>query len=248
MIHCFQSADALVEKLSFDFLDFIELENPPGKRIHIALSGGNSPRIFFEKIAINQYKRDKPVPWNKVHFFWADERCVPPEHRDSNYGMTRKILLEKINLEDQNVHRIMGENDPEKEVVRYALEIQSQVASKDGIPVFDWIILGIGEDGHTASIFPNRFDLLNSEQICAAVQHPETGQSRVTLTGRTILQARRITFLVTGVSKSQVVRQILNNEAEASQYPAGYIFNHRKSTDWYLDDAAAQYLKSSSPW
>jgi len=248
MIHCFQSADELVEKLSFHFLDFITRDNHSGSQLNIALSGGNTPKAFFRKIALNQYKYDRPIPWNKVHLFWVDERCLISRHADSNFGMTSTTLLSKINLHENNIHRMRGENDPGLEALRYAEEIKTQVAMKDGIPVFDCIFLGIGDDGHTASIFPDRLDLLTAERICETVKHPVTGQSRVTLTGKPIIQAKRIIFLVTGESKSLVIKQIMNNEPEAARYPAAYIYYKKNDADWFMDAAAAKLLKSSTLW
>jgi 6-phosphogluconolactonase len=248
MIHCFQSADELVEKLSLHFLDFITRDNHSGSQLNIALSGGNTPEAFFGKISLNQNKYDLSILWNKVHLFWVDERCVTPRHADSNFGMTSRTLLSKINLQENNIHRIRGENDPDLEALRYAREIKSQVMLKDGYPVFDCIFLGIGDDGHTASIFPDRLDLLTAEKICETVKHPVTGQSRVTLTGKSILQAKRTIFLVTGESKSLVIKQIMNNEPEASRYPAAYIYFNKNNAEWYMDAAAAKLLKSSTLW
>lgn len=242
MIHCFNTTNALVDKLSISFLHYIVSEGSSGRQLNIALSGGKTPKVLFDKIALKQQKTDKPVYWKNIHFFMVDERCVPPDHADSNYGMIHGALLGKIDLPACNIHRIRGEDDPEREAYRYEQEIHEQVPGKKGIPVFDWIFLGTGEDGHTASIFPDRTDLLASANIVEAVEHPVTRQPRITLTGKPIIQAKKITFLVTGESKSLIVRQIINQEPDAAHFPAAYINARRNDTEWYLDTAAAKYL------
>jgi 6-phosphogluconolactonase len=242
MTYCFPSVNELSEKLSYDFLHCITDASPDQKIFNIALSGGKTPEAFFEKIAANPISRDNQTLWKRVRFFWVDERCVPPDHADSNFSMTNESLFSKIGTGESNVHRIYGENDPYLEATRYAKEIKQFVELLNGIPVFDWIFLGVGDDGHTASIFPGRLDLMDTDEICAAVVHPVTGQFRITLTGKTILQAKRITFMVTGESKSKVLREILNNEAEALSYPAAQILWHSNNTDWFIDEAAAKYL------
>lgn len=242
MKHCYQSADELADKLSLNFLEYISGGKHADGKINIALSGGNTPKAFFERITVNQSNRKTPVQWDQVHLFWVDERCVPPDHTESNYGMTRTSLLNKILLYERNIHRIKGEDDPDSEALRYSLEVKKAVSLKEGIPVFDWIFLGIGNDGHTASIFPNRPDLLDADNIYETAIHPDTGQFRITLTGRSILRAKKITFLVTGKSKSLIVRQIINREPEACQYPAAYFYHNRNDAEWYLDAAAAKYI------
>jgi 6-phosphogluconolactonase len=242
MIYCFSSVNELAEKISIDFLHFIAETAHKKNSLFIAFSGGKTPQAFFEKIAANQDIHDSNSLWNKVHLFWVDERCVLPNHADSNFGMTNKILLRNINLDKSNIHRIRGENDPYREAIRYSAEIKQYVKLQNDIPVFDLIFLGIGDDGHTASIFPDRLDLIDTGNIYEAVRHPVTGQFRVTLTGKPILQAKRLTFLVTGETKSTVIRQIMNNEPEALAYPAAQIHLRSNNTDWYIDEAAAKHL------
>ena len=242
MKHCFQSMDELADRLSLDFLSYISGGEHTEIQFNIALSGGQTPRAFFEKTAVNQHNCKRTVPWDQVHFFWVDERCVSPDHADSNYGMARVSLLNQLPLRESNIHRIRGEDNPGSEALRYSQEVKKTVPLKEGIPVFDWILLGVGNDGHTASIFPNRPDLLDAENIYETAVHPDTGQLRITLTGRSILRTKKLIFLVTGKSKSLIVRQIINREPEASQCPAAYFNFNRKDAEWYLDAAAAKFL------
>jgi 6-phosphogluconolactonase len=213
--------------------------------ISIAISGGQTPELFFKHLAAGKGITGELPDWNKIHLFWVDERCVPPDHPDSNFGFTAKHLLEKITIPHGNIHRIKGENDPSIEAGRYSDEIHRYTTLGDGIPVFDWIFLGIGSDGHTASIFPDRLDLMNSVNTCEAVKHPSSGQDRITLTGRTIINANRITFMVTGKSKSKVIRQILEGEPGTEKLPAGLITKFAVNSEFYLDEEAAFHIKST---
>jgi 6-phosphogluconolactonase len=244
MIHCFQSVDELAGELSRNFRDYI-LAQPVGNSVHIAFSGGNTPKSFFNRLTSDLINGRQHFSWERIHFYWVDERCVPPDHPDSNYFMTQTSLLSKIRIDENNIHRIRGESNPEQEARRYAREIENNVEKKDGKPVFDWIFLGIGDDGHTASIFPDSMELLHSSGICEAVRHPVSGQFRITLTGQVILQAKKITFLVTGSSKSRIVSQILNKNEETSRFPAGYIHVTANNADWYIDREAGQHINTS---
>jgi len=245
MNYCYSSTDELAEQLSLRFLDYLSEGSKSGHTLNIALSGGNTPRSFFKRAAINQYRQKPVVPWHNIHFFWVDERCVPPDHEESNFGMFRSAFFKEIEMDESNIHRIRGENNPDREALRYSQEIKRLVPLKDNIPLFDLIFLGVGDDGHTASIFPDRTDLLDAEKIYETIKHPLTGQFRITLTGRSILQAKKIIFLVTGKAKSTVVRQIMDREPGSLRYPAAYIFHKRQDADWYMDRDAAKFLTSS---
>ncbi|MEZ5012300.1 MAG: 6-phosphogluconolactonase [Bacteroidales bacterium] len=183
------------------------------------------------------------MPWKNVHLFWSDERCVPPDHPESNYGFAREYLLRSIPIPSRNVHFVKGEADPEEEASRYSAEISEYVPFKNGVPRFDLILLGLGSDGHTASIFPDRMDLLTSESICAAVVNPENGQTRITITGNVINNAEIVAFIATGVEKSGVVAAILDEYDEADDYTAAYIYPEDGTLKWYLDEDAATDLK-----
>ena len=147
------------------------------------------------------------VDWSFVHFFWGDERCVPPDDPESNFGMVNSGFLSKIDIPAINIHRIRGEEDPSTEAVRYSSEIVNYTRTTCGLPVFDQIILGMGEDGHTVSIFPSNSEMLYSEKICEVATHPLSGQKRITITGKVINNSDVVTFLVTGHSKADVVER-----------------------------------------
>lgn len=208
-------------------------------RFDIALSGGNTPKKLFKSL-VEKYK--DIIPWERIHFWWVDERCVSPDDDESNFKMTNDILFSQVNIPNENIHRIKGENTPETEAKRYSEEIATNLNLRDGIPVFDLIILGMGEDGHTASIFPGQLELLDNEQICVVSEHPLTGQKRITLTGKVINNASRIFFLVTGESKALRLSEIMNDDEAAKLSPAYYITPENGKLFWYIDEAASSKI------
>ena len=209
--------------------------------ISVALSGGSTPKLFFQ--VLNREYRQK-IDWAKIQVFWGDERCVPPGHEDSNFRMTYENLLDHVAIREQNIHRIHGESDPTLEAERYAQVIGEFLPQTDNLPMFDLVILGLGTDGHTASIFPGQMDLLKSDQFCQVAAHPESGQQRITLTGRIINHAANICFLVAGQGKSGVLAEILNKTGNWEKYPASYIKSNSGGTlHWFLDREAAAGLQ-----
>ena len=177
-----------------------------------------------------------------MHLYWGDERCVPPGHPESNYGAAHQALLEPLALHSGQIHRIMGEEDPEQEALRYGQLLMDQLPVVDGVPVFDWVWLGLGSDGHTASIFPEQITLWKSEEPCEVAIHPKTGQHRVSITGGVINAARRVTFIATGSEKAPVVQEILMKEGNCMDYPAFYVDPASDYLEWYLDMDATKLL------
>ncbi len=238
-VKIFKTPQELAEAMALILINQIrdaELRKSP---VYFAVSGGNTPKLFFAVLA---EKYSLSVDWSFVHFFWVDERCVSPDDPESNYGTVRRILFDKINIPDSRIHRIRGEDDPENEAARYSNEILSILGSADNFPVFDHIVLGMGDDGHTASIFPGNLNLLKSEKICDVAIHPETGQKRVTLTGGVINNADHITFIATGLNKSDIIDDILNKHPGSENYPASHIIPFHGKLNWLIDLKAAGSL------
>jgi 6-phosphogluconolactonase len=156
--------------------------------------------------------------------------------------MTRKKLLEKIDIPFSNIHRIRGEMDPEKEAARYSREILSLTDNRDGMPLFDLILLGLGDDGHTVSIFPENMELIVSDKICEVAVHPVSFQKRITLTGRVINNSVSVRFLVTGKRKAEIVEKIINNNPSAGNYPASLIIPLHGELIWHIDIEASGLL------
>jgi 6-phosphogluconolactonase len=152
------------------------------------------------------------------------------------------MLLSKIGMPEKNIHRIKGEEDPLEEAVRYSDEISRFTEKRDGWPLIDIVLLGLGEDGHTASVFPGNIRLIESDKICEVAVHPVSGQKRITITGRVINNAHKVTFLVTGGKKAEVVEKILKNIPPAQNYPASFIVPVYGNLNWYLDSEAAGLL------
>ncbi len=208
-------------------------------RFDIALSGGKTPKKLFKILA---EKHRETIPWERIHFWWGDERCVSPTSDESNFKMANDHLFTHLKIPAKNIHRIKGENNPREEALRYADEINRHLMHRGDVPVFDLILLGMGSDGHTASIFPGNLEIFQEKGACVATKHPETGQNRITLSGPVLNNASRVFFLVTGEDKSKCVSKIMNNEAEAKLLPAFYIEPVNGSLVWFIDEPAASKI------
>lgn len=206
---------------------------------YLALSGGSTPRAIFKSIAEN-YK-DK-IDWSKVMIFWGDERCVDPSSDESNYKMAYESLFKNINIPESNIYRIEAEKDPAYEVKRYAKLVDLLLPHKMNTPQFDLVMLGLGEDGHTASIFPDSIHLFNSGKLFEISRHPATKQKRITATGRLINNAKQVCFLVTGASKAEKAAQILEKKTGWQDLPASLVNPEDGELVWMLDDLAGQML------
>ena len=238
-IHIFNTSEETARAVSELILSKAKEKTKHSNPLNIALSGGNTPKLLFE-LLVNEYE-DK-IPWHFVRLFWVDERCVPPTHPESNFGMTYESLLKNVPIPDNNIFRIIGEDDPEKEAKRYQELLKTQLPSNKSVPQFDLILLGMGDDGHTASIFPNNLGLLYSDQFVETSSYPVTGQKRITLTGTTINQAEEVVFLIIGSSKAEVLSQITNHKQEFKNYPASYVHSQNGVAQFYLDKSAASKI------
>ncbi|MHB8579276.1 MAG: 6-phosphogluconolactonase [Ignavibacteriaceae bacterium] len=237
-VKVFDSPQLLALKLAEEFKN--EIDKISGN-IFISISGGNTPKLFFSELASPPFGDN--INWSKVHLFWSDERCVPPSDMESNYGMTKENLLDLIQIPVENIHRIMGESHPEKEAVRYSKEIDKVLPrDKSNFPQFDWVFLGMGEDGHTASLFPNAELLYSCSNIAGVAIHPVSGQKRISLTERIINNSKRISFVVTGKSKATTLKEILDGLPDSKNYPASQIKPLNGILDWWIDKEAAFYL------
>ncbi|MCL4106695.1 UNVERIFIED_CONTAM: hypothetical protein GTU68_048139 [Idotea baltica] len=231
----YNDKSAVAEAFSAYLMSLINVDH----RVTIALSGGSTPKTIFDYMA--EHYKDS-INWSNVHFYWGDERCVAPNDNESNYKMTVDHLFSKIDIPAENIHRVIGENDPEEEKTRYAQEMYDEMITMEGIPVFDLVILGMGDDGHTASIFPYEIELWESKENTEVAIHPDSGQKRITLTGRVINKARSVAFLVTGEGKREKVDEIINKKEDYAKYPASLVSPESGNLVWYLDKAAAQDL------
>lgn len=209
----------------------------------IALSGGSTPRKVFEYIALH-FKTQ--IEWHKVLVFWSDERCVNPLSDESNYKMARESLLDKVPIPANNIFRVFGEADPYAESVRYSEIISKKVKAKNNIPQFDLMMLGLGEDGHTASIFLGSQHLFNSDKLCEVAVNPYSKQNRITVTGKIINNSRTVLFLVTGGSKAEKVAQIIERKEGWDKLPASMVNPSQGELIWLLDEKAAGKLSKAA--
>lgn len=226
------------QEVALNFSRYLAILIAAKKTVHIALSGGSTPKIVFDELSKN-FQED--IDWKGVHLYWGDERCVPPTDSDSNYKMTVDHLISKIHIPKENIHRIKGENVPAYEAERYSEVLVESIPQANGLPQFDLVILGMGDDGHTASIFPHEIDLWNSKNYCEVANHPDSGQKRITITGAIINNAATVAFLVTGSNKAVKLKEIINKKGDYNHYPATLVEPKSERLLWFLDtDAAAE--------
>ena len=233
------SKESLAEEFAHHFQELTESTD----KIHVALSGGSTPKVVFDFFA-KHFAQE--IDWSKVYFYWGDERCVPPTDSESNYKMTVDHLISKIEIPAANIFRVLGENDPAEEAIRYGKVLDQELPMANEIPQFDLVMLGMGDDGHTASIFPDSIQLWDSVHNCEVATHPDSGQKRVTITGKIINNAKQIAFLVTGASKAEKLREIVKQEGDFRRYPASLVNPATADLIWYVDQEAATEILSES--
>ena len=210
-------------------------------RFSIALSGGSTPKVLYGLLGSEPY-RDQ-IDWSKVDIFWSDERCVPPDSADSNYHMAREVLLSRVPLSPQQVHRMPADQpDHDAAAQAYTHEMQ-QSFSTEGIPRFDLIQLGMGPEGHTASLFPHQASLHEQQRLVMYVNVPKPPPPRLTFTPPILNAARHVLFLVTGAEKADAVQAVLEGEYNPEEYPAQIVRPASGDVVWMLDEAAAGKLK-----
>jgi 6-phosphogluconolactonase len=229
------------EALCEGFTDFLQKELAKRSRLNLSLSGGSTPQSLFKYWAENN---DGTINWQQIAFFWGDERCVPSGDPMSNYGVAKEQLFDKVpQIDKELIHYIHGENTPSEEAVRYGKVLDTYLPKENGIPCLDILMLGMGGDGHTASIFPNQIELWDSPQNCVPVKHPDTGMPRISFTGKIINNARNIAFLATGAGKAEKVKQVIEQrELAAATYPAARVHPEHGELYWFLDEEAAKLL------
>lgn len=211
----------------------------------VALAGGRTPAALYAALT-KPPLRDR-IDWSAVRWFWGDERAVPSDHRDSNCRMARETLLDPLGVPGRRVHRMPADaDDLPAAAIEYEQAIREHVpAGPDGLPVFDLILLGVGPDGHTASLFPGSAGLVARHRLVVAHEIPSLGVWRMTLTFPLILAARRIIVLVTGSDKAAVMSEILAPQADPSRLPAAGLCGTAGRVVWILDAPAAQLVRNN---
>ncbi len=242
----FDELDALAHATAQHFVEGIRAAAEARGFARIAISGGGSPKPVFSLLADAKAPYRAAIPWDRVWIFWVDERCVPPEHPDSNYGVTKELLLSKVPLPAEQVIRIEGELEPEEAAARYESAIRGNFRLEGAeVPIFDVLHLGMGDDGHTASLFPHTEALHERGRIAIANHVPQQTQTwRVTLTWPVINAARDVFFLIDGAKKADPLGRVLAGAYDPETLPSQLIQPQNGRLLFYVDRAAAAHLPS----
>jgi 6-phosphogluconolactonase len=213
-------------------------------RFSLALSGGSTPLPLYEYLI--QGQSDHKLDWHKVHFFWGDERMVPPDHPESNFYQAYQTLLKPRNIAENNIHRVQGELEPALSAEKYRQELIDWF--QEPLPNFDLILLGLGSDGHTASLFPGTkaFDCPQDYDLIAPNYVPQLDTWRITFTAKLINAAKQILFLVSGQSKADILFKVLEDPTTRDQYPAQSIRPTNGELIWLVDQEAGLLLTPAS--
>jgi 6-phosphogluconolactonase len=209
----------------------------------VAISGGTTPKAMFQLLADPAQPFLKSIPWDKLYLYWVDERSVPPDQPDSNYRMTNEAMLSKVPLPATRIFRMEGELDPEIAAARYESTIRNSFKLEGAeTPTFDLILLGMGDDGHTASLFPHTEALDNLTNIAIANHVPQKDTWRITLTWPVINQGREVAFLIEGAAKAQVLHDVFLGPYQPETFPSQLIRPASGRLTLLLDSAAAAKL------
>jgi 6-phosphogluconolactonase len=208
-------------------------------RFAVALSGGSTPRAMYALLATSEFV--SRVEWARVHAFWGDERCVPPEHPDSNFRMAREALLDRVPIPAGNIYRMRGEMEPALATDEYESALQTFFA--DGQPHFDLILLGMGDDGHTASLFPGTAAIHEQTRWAAAQYVEKLRVWRVTLTPVVVNAAANVIFVVSGAGKAERLKQVLTGPYQPDVLPSQIVRPTNGRLSWLVDSDAAARLK-----
>jgi 6-phosphogluconolactonase len=207
----------------------------------LALSGGTTPKALYELLATDA--KSSRIAWEETHLFWTDERCVPPDDSQSNYGMAEATLISRVDVPPRQVHRMHGEDEPIRAADAYAEELEQHFGTGD--PRFSLILLGMGDDGHTASLFPNSSALADTSRTVAANYVERMKAHRLTLTLRTLNAAATIIFLVSGKAKAKALSAVFGSDGAAdNSIPARLVRPAKGELIWLVDEPAAQLVNS----
>jgi 6-phosphogluconolactonase len=210
-------------------------------RFTIALSGGSTPKGAYSLLAFEPYRNQ--IDWTKAEIFWSDERCVPPDDAESNYHLAHEVMLSKLPIPADHIHRMPADQrDLIAASSAYEQEMQ-RVFGTTGVPSFDLIQLGLGPEAHTASLFPYQASLRETERLVMPVTVPKPPPTRLTFTPPILNAAKHILFLVTGTEKADAVRAVLEGDYQPEEYPAQIVRPTQGEVNWMLDTAAASKLE-----
>jgi 6-phosphogluconolactonase len=238
-IHIFNDLEELSRAAANLFIEQAAQSIRERNRFLVALNGGSTPTRLFELLATDYHEN---VDWSKVHVFWGDERCVPPDDAGSSYGQARDILLSHALIPDSNIHRIKGELGPDEASKDYSLTLREFASPPLEWPRFDLVYLGMGEDGHTASLFPGSPADISESTMPVTAYYQDRPANRVTLTPIIFNSARMIVFMATGEKKANTLAEVLSDRYNPERYPAQRIDPSDGRLIWLVNEAAAGKL------
>ena len=211
----------------------------------VALSGGSTPRALYELLSDPNEPFREQIAWDQTHFFFTDERHVPPDHPDSNYRMVNEAMFSRVPVPPQNIHRVPAENAAAEDAAK-AYESDLRNFFGEAIPAFDLVLLGLGEEGHTASIFPGSDVLSETQRLVAAPFVQKLNAYRITMTLPVLNNGKSVVFLVTGASKAAILREIFKSKKDPDLYPAQAISPTNGAVSWLVDKAAARLCSTNN--
>ena len=233
-IQKFKDSDELSQSATKKFIELANQAIIERGRFLVSLSGGSTPMKLYEKLA------NETLDWSRVHFFWGDERCVPVDDPGNTYGSMRGILFNKIGT--TNIHRVESELEPAQAAQAYAHTLSGFADAPFDFPRFDLVLLGMGDDGHTASLFPGSPVDIETSTIAVTAQYQDRPANRVSLTPKVFNHAREVWFLVTGAGKAETLRNVIKGEKNLEFLPAQRIQPVDGNLVWMIDEAAGKFL------
>ncbi|WP_455209695.1 6-phosphogluconolactonase [Kaarinaea lacus] len=242
-IYSYETVDQMNEAVVTSIVEKATATLQHQNAFHIALAGGSTPKSVYERMASEKFQ--KSFPWDQMHFYFGDERCVPADHADSNYRMAKHALLSKVPIPDSNVHPILVDvQNISASAERYASELKHHLPLRNTTPAFDLVLLGIGDDGHTASLFPGTDILEETGKWVGAVYVEKFNAWRISLTYPVINAAANVFVIAAGSGKSNILKEVLVENSMDTPYPVQRI-NPTGELVWYVDAAAASLLPST---
>jgi 6-phosphogluconolactonase len=244
IVYCVEpDAAALARRAAQYFVELSEKAVAARGRARIAISGGSTPKATFALLADPTQPWRERMPWDKLDLWWVDERCVPPDDADSNYRMTREAMLDHVPLKPEQIHRIQGELEPEAAAARYEAELRESFRLEGAeLPRFDVIQLGMGPDGHTASLFPHTEALHELSRLAVANHVQNKDAWRITLTRPVINHGSQVFFLIGGADKAQILKEVFTGARDPERLPSQFIKPASGILTLLLDRAAASLL------
>lgn len=216
-------------------------------KFSVALAGGGTPKLAYSRIAQAQESATRLLPWERIHIFFGDERCVPPNHPDSNFRMAREALLSRVPIPLANVHPLRGGEPPDEAAAAAEIDLRAFFELHAGEPPrLDLVLLGLGSDGHTASLFPDTAALRETTRLLCANWVPKLDAHRLTMTYPALNSAGEVLFIAAGVEKAQVLREIVQPLLGAPEHPAARVRPAGGRLVWFVDEAAASRLAPAS--